>query len=372
MSLNPLTGLAYHSQDKTTYCGAAVQQMMLRPFEPLLLQGTLAGQNSIPPGNPPNGVLVGRLVTTLNSRMGAGPFFAASPAPNALSVAVAALQRSRTGAAARIADGAHWVVFNGVVLEQDSSIPRGFYIHDPHAAAAQSNGHMDHDGCGTSMNLGMRNEYYTLAGMRKFSKIPVDLVSYTGGTVTTPLFGTLVSVEHARGSRVTSMVPFNPADMATLSIAADGIASGSGPLSSILTGFHCVAPQPPVNTSTVPYWYIALRANFHPLGCALIAPHNGELLAVMVSGKEQPLMDLSPQSVRDELQKNAKLIAEIAPQFAWALTGGLAPIQASFFWSLCREAPSPSQPLVQFRIGKYALYKAYDGTFHANLTPLDR
>jgi hypothetical protein len=369
MSLTALTGLAYHSQDSTTYCGAAVEQMILRPFKALFPQVLLATQNSAP-GNPSNGVLVDGLVRTLNSHIGSRPGFAA--ARNALlSVAVTALQQSKTGVAARILDGAHWAVYNGVVLELDgSSSPRGFYIHDPHAEVSQNNGHKDGDECGTNFNLGMPNEYYTLAGMERFSKGPVDLVCFKGQPVINPAFGTQVSIEGANTSRLTSTGQFGPAEMANRGIAADGIAD-RGPLCTILTGYRCGAV---LQVATVRgwYWSVSLRVNSNRIGCALIDPHNGELLAVMVSGKEPPLMDLSPQSVQAELQKNANLIAAINPRFAQALTERLAPVQASFFWDLCREAPSPSQPLVQLRIRDYVLYRAYNGTFHTNLTPLDR
>lgn len=158
--------------------------------------------------------------------------------------------------------------------------------------------------------------------------------------------------------------PFDPLAATANAIAALGIAE-RGPLATILTGFEAAASVPLGDV-----YHVTLRRGARVIGYALLA-RDGALLAMTASGDEWPLMDLSQDSVRNELDQNKAVIERIGPEFSYALDDRHAAVEASFFWRPCREAPSPSQPLVRISVGSHVLYRDHYGAFHARLHVLD-
>jgi hypothetical protein len=353
---SPVSGnLRYHAQDDTTYCGAAVEQMILRSYKGLLDQDFLAERNRVHnPAEQVTGVSVGALALTLDEQV-PGAFTYGQPA-DPLGDAAAELIRTKSGVAALVNGGTHWVALNGVVTAPGDSRHSGFYVHDPHAMTLPTF-HSDRDPCGTGRTFGIANQFFTFAGMRRWyapSALVYKIEPRAPATARKPSPPGFTRPAAGVGA-------FDPLSATASAIAALGIAH-SGPLSAILAGFRATA-----FAAVGDLYHVTLQRESQVIGYALLARADGALLAVMVSGNESPLMNLSNDSVRTDLDRNKEQIARIAPEFSYQLAHTRQTVEASYFWRPCREAPSPGHPLVRLSYGPNVLYRDHFGTFHAQL-----
>jgi hypothetical protein len=364
-------GNHYHLQDDTTFCGAAVAQMILQHIE----NGTVEGQRDLATenwrnGNKLPGASIEALVKTLNSHAKhkpfSGTFVSEDSISDPLSFAADALNRSGQGVAALVASGRHWVALNGVA--SSSAGPTGLYVHDPHPTGSTPPVvHAINDTCGTGQTLGIANSLWTPPGMGAFHHFsPIALVYVDGNGSAEPSPNMPLEAKAAPPPPAEHAEQFEPLEMAAQGIHAAGIVE-YGPLSTILTGFRA--------TSAVTidhYWHVTLEVEARVIGYALIARRDGKLLAVMASGNERPLMNLSAEALLPELEANKEAIRLADPDFMRAVDAQPGDVTASFFWRPCREAPSPSHPLVRISIGTKLLYRDHFGAFHARLQLLDR
>jgi hypothetical protein len=364
-------GLRYHVQDDTTFCGAAVAQMMLRPIEGSLdYQIDLAEENVQNDSDISLGSSVKALCTTLNrhgkdSRVAFTSNEALCPDP--FSAASEAIITTRCGVAALVRGIDHWVALNGVAYNAgDSSTPSAIYVHDPHAERSLKGSHADNDLCGRGPGLGIPNAVFTSKGMDLFIDLCPTALIFRADSPPARRVSSRTNAPYPPSYPMEYRKPFDPLEVAADSISATGIVD-RGPLSGILAGFR------PTRSVPVGYYrHITLKVDSCIVGYALIAADNGALLAVMANGEERPLMDVSKDSLMSELYASRDAIELIDPEFMPALDERHAGVKASFFWRLCREAPSPAHPLVRISIGTKMIYRDHFGAFHARLHLLDR
>ncbi|MEA2666469.1 MAG: hypothetical protein QOI11_3413 [Candidatus Eremiobacteraeota bacterium] len=369
-------GIVYHAQDDTTLCGAAVAQMLLGPIEhtsnlrsALDLQSDLALENLINDSRGDSlGASVEALSATLNGR--GKPFQAAftskvTLSPDPFAVAVDAVIGTGYGVAALVAGGGHWVVLNGVASDPAEEGKTGLYVHDPHSDVPPKGLHSDDDHCGKAEGLGSPNIFVTREGMGAFY-LPTALILAAGSPVEPSPPEQPMVFEAVNPPTVRQAEPFDPLEMAAVGIHAAGIVQ-RGPLSATLRG-----SRPTRGVRANDYWHVTLEVESQVIGYALLALGDGKLLAVMANGKERPLMNLSAEALLPELYANADAIRLADSDFMRALEQRPRDVRATFFWRLCREAPSPSHPLVRISIGTKVLYRDHFGAFHARLQLLDR
>ncbi len=160
-------------------------------------------------------------------------------------------------------------------------------------------------------------------------------------------------------------VPGEPQVVAANAIRAMGI-ERRGPLGRFLSGFQATN-----STAVGDFFQITLETHAGVVGYALL-DRSGELLVVVASEHERPLLDPSHDTVLRALHRDAERIANVDPYFMSLLQQRHADVKAAYFWRRCREAPLPTQPLMRISIGTHVLYRNHFGRYYTKLTLLDR
>ncbi len=168
--------LFFHLQDDSTYCGAAVAQMVLRSVTGTLCdQDDLAQENSDYDQGTVNGASADALAKTLSTQALAD--FMAIETNGSLDTTFEVLSANPNGVAALVQNGEHWVFLNEVFFDEGAlPAPIGIFMSDPHGPSYPDDYHADGDDCGRGNGSGNVNVLWMTAMLQQPDYTPLALV----------------------------------------------------------------------------------------------------------------------------------------------------------------------------------------------------